>query len=309
MPNTANTSDSESLTPPNNNTHTTSDDETPATPAVTLSLDDQKRAAGLKAMSDPAFRRCQDILSLMKIHRGGEAEFRYQVGVVYADLLDNHAEYGRRDAQLFAGAMERHRTTLDDWAGVARTWTPERFKDLMELRYQQKDMPLSFSHLIEISGVTDPGERDRWVELTLQHGWPSKRLGRKIKNGPDPLPVILEPPVEPDVDDDDMVDDTDPVATPTTIRLAIVRMRGDLQTIPDKLTEWHERVFVPLGDAPGQFGEATMTELEQTLDACDEGIRAYEEVRQQIDEAILQARQAEKPSGNTEAEEGGDSNV
>jgi len=313
MPNTATPPDTESVTPPTNDNDTTSNDETPITPVVTLSLADQKRAAGLEAMSDSAFRQCLDALSLMKIHRGSEAEFRYTVGAAYAELLDNHAAYGQRDAQLFAGAVECHRTTLDDWARVARTWTPEQFKDLMELRYQQKDMPLSFSHFIEISGVTDPEERNRWVDLTRQRGWTAKRLGREITKEADPLPATLEPPAGPEPetdDDDDGTDDAnDPVETPTTIRLAIVRMRGDLQVIPDMLPEWLERVLVPLGDDPGQFGQATLVELEQTREACGEVIRTVEQVRQQINEMLLQAPPVEQPPEDTEVEEGGDSNV
>ena len=157
-----------------------------------LSTEVRKRFAGFGGMSNRLIERYEEILlPLLKRYRGSEVEYRYRVGVVVVDIKDNNHAYGRSDVRQLAGALECSPSNLYDYARVARAWEHQAFSELMDRRCKTKDKTLTFSHLIELSSVSDLKDRQRWINIALEHGWTVKKLVSEIKKVAEEVPAVL----------------------------------------------------------------------------------------------------------------------
>lgn len=273
-----------------------------------LTTDEQKVRAGWDGMSNRLFRvLTEEILPLKTRHHKSEAEYKYRVGKVYAEILDQHAVYGNGDAEMFAKVLDCSRTTLDDYGHVASTWPIEHFRELMCRQFATRPETLSFSHLIEIASELDEDERNGWIEKTLKYGWSVKVLSAKMKPKVEAVQVD-EPPVENEADlieQDEFLAGQDVEDTPQTVRQAIVRTRGTLREVLGAEDEWQERVVRPLGDNPGHFGQPTRDELISIREVCDEVIGRVEAYRTQVDDLL---NLTPEDALDDEVEEGGESN-
>ena len=273
-----------------------------------LTTDEQKVRAGWDGMSNRLFRvLTEEILPLKTRHLKSEAEYKYHVGKVYAEILDQHGVYGNGDAEVFAKALDCSRTTLDDYGHVASTWSIEQFRELMCRRFASRPQTLSFSHLIEIASDNDEDERNGWIENTLRYGWSVKVLSAKMKprDDEDSDAEVAEPPVEPEADLVELAGGLDDDDTPRTVRQAIVRTRGTLREVIGVEEEWQERVVRPLGENPGHFGQPTRDELVSMREVCDEAIGKIEAYRAEVD-ALLNPPSEKALDGDVE--EGGEGN-
>ncbi len=302
MPTTADTSDS--LNTPNNNTHTISNGNAADTAADGLSLADRKRAAGLANMRDILFEKYEHIHQLLSEHHANEANAKYEIGVHVADVLENANPYGSGAIAKLAEALGPDPTVLRDYARVAQKWSREQFNSLMERRDKRR-MPVSFSHLIEISRVADAVERQSWINNVCDEGWSVRQLRHAMVEEAN-QPVVDEQPTEQEADDNVETDVTVQTDTPATVNRSIMRMRSEIGLIPSMLPAWQERVFVPLGDNPAQFGATALEELEQTRGACEQTLHALQGLIQQIDDALLAGRAALVTADHAKVEDGGD---
>ena len=269
----------------------------------------RKRLSGCGKMSNRLFHRYDDeILPLLNRALGSDAEWKYLTGVVVVDIKDNHLVYKQGDMVELAKVLECHRSTLDDYGGVARTWTREQFDELIRRRCQAKDKALSFSHLIELSALSDPLVRNSMLELVLEHAWSVRQLREQIQlelNGPQ------EPAAEasgPDDIDPEPIDVEVDVVTPITIQQSVIRMRGSLQLVPGMYQEWEARIFVPLAENPGFLGEDARTEIGRALADCDEMIRVAEQIKTHLRDTLRGAGDAKIEPGESYIDEGGKSN-
>jgi hypothetical protein len=274
-----------------------------------LTLDEQKKRAGMDGMSNRLYQiLTNEILPLKARHLKSEAEYMYRVGEVYAEMLEHHAVYGRRDAELFAAALDCKRTTLDDYRHVASTWTHEQFSELIERRFETRPGTLSFSHLIEVASEKDEDERDGWIEQTLKKGWTVRALREKMRQkddvGSDQNVEPANATAEPDNDLVELASEPNEDDTPLTVRRAITRTRGKMRDVVGAEAEWLERVIRPLRENPGHFGKPTRDELVSMREACNEVIGIAETYRTQIDELL----NPDPEHILDDAEEGGEGN-
>ena len=256
----------------------------------------RKLAAGLPNMRDPLFEKFEQIHRLQGGQNIHEADTMYAIGAHVAEVLADGNTYGIRAVPSLSHAIGIKSTALREYAHVAQTWNPDRFAALMERR-DRRGLPISFYHLTEIRRVTDPLEREKWVNDTLAQGWSIRQLRVEMQEDADQ--PVTEPEQEPDDDD---VDNAAQVETPVTLRSSIVRMRSVIRQIPDSRAAWQDRIFAPLGDSPAQFGRAVLDDLAQARTVCGESLQALHDLIAQLDDAILAGREA------VVAVEGGDDN-
>jgi hypothetical protein len=102
---------------------------------------------------NPALRdKLQELKSLIVRSEPRAAYERYQIGCIIRDVRNDRRKYGVGSVAKLARALARDEDTLYEYADVAETWSSTEVARLLE-RKSTLGIPLSFSHLIEISRV------------------------------------------------------------------------------------------------------------------------------------------------------------
>jgi DUF1016 N-terminal domain len=329
MPITASHSDSKSVTPLKNNTHTNPSDTAPSLSGAELSLalTQRKKEAGLAGMSNILFERYERIQPLLDKQRRSDAACKYEIGGHVVEVLANENAYGSGAAEKLAKALEVTRPTFDAYARVARTWTPKQFEALMKRRSQRRKRPLSFSHLIEISRFSDKADRKMWIDLVLKNEWSVRDLRKEMVKKLNETPTNDSGATENNEDhvDSTPAEQTDEVGSDSSgdggigsgetsfsnsaaVRLSIARLSSEVLSIPRQEEEWDARVFKPLEDAHGQIDDAMVEALEQTSESIEESIGSLQGRKKRIGDLLKPTRRAKRRPAATSVEEGGDVN-
>ena len=96
-----------------------------------------------------------------------EARSRHQVGVLIAGVKKERDKYGARAVEQLASALGSNVHTLYRCAGVCERWAPDELELLLR-RTTTKGQPLSWSHLVLLSGVTSEPRRAELVDRALK---------------------------------------------------------------------------------------------------------------------------------------------
>jgi hypothetical protein len=125
------------------------------------------KAADVEGLS-PALRSVYEaIRGLLAGAARDEARSRHQVGVLIAGVKRERDKYGARAVEQLASALGSNVHTLYRCAGVCECWAPDELEVLRE-RTTAKGQPLSWSHLVLLSGVTSETRRAELVDKALQ---------------------------------------------------------------------------------------------------------------------------------------------
>ena len=125
----------------------------------------------------------------------GEAQAKYDSGRVVADVMDKPKRYGEQGVKLLGKAFRLDVDTLYGYANVARVWSATDFKKLMT-RTGDLGVPLTFSHLIELSKVKEAKKRDRLIERCLDEGLTVRELKNALVGRRSHLEVVKDDPAE-----------------------------------------------------------------------------------------------------------------
>jgi hypothetical protein len=96
-----------------------------------------------------------------------EARSRHEVGVLIAGVKRGREKYGARAVEQLASALGTNVHTLYRCAGVCERWAPDELESLLT-RTTAKGQPLSWSHLVLLSGVTSDVRRAELVDRALK---------------------------------------------------------------------------------------------------------------------------------------------
>jgi hypothetical protein len=261
-------------------------------PKPTDDIAARKLAAGLSSMPDPLFEKREHIHQLQTDLNTGEAEKMYLIGGHVAEVLANANTYGGRAISTLAASLGLGSTALREYAHVATAWTPKRFATIMKRR-NSRGLPISFSHLSEIRTETDPREREKWLDLTLKDGWSVRDLRVAMAQDADEN-------ADTNTNTDADVDTEDVLPSFVMLRRSLSEMRDTVWQIQGGVATWQMRIFSPLGDDPAQFGALVLDSLTQTREVCVDSQQTLHGLIEQLDVAILAAREAEGGDENGE---------
>lgn len=93
--------------------------------------------------------------------------------------IRENAKYGEVAVEKIARSLGRDASSLHDYANVVQCWGPVEFKQLMK-RKSRKGLPLSISHLIELTGVRSAPQRAKLLEKALTEGLSVRDLRSQI---------------------------------------------------------------------------------------------------------------------------------
>ena len=278
----------------------TKTDSSPKTEStVNPTLAERKERAGLGNMSDDLFEKFERIHQLQTDLNTGEADKMYRIGGHVAEVLANANTYGSRAIATLSNAIGIKSTQLRECAHVAEAWTPKRFATIMKRRNSQ-GLPISFSHLSRIRTEADPQEREKWLDRTLKDSLSVRDLRAEMAKDAD---TNADTDVDTDVDTntDADVETGDVLPSFLMVRRALSEMRDTIWQIQGGVATWQLRIFSPLGEDPAQFGDLAIDSLVQTREVCVDSQQALHDLIEQLDVAILEAREAAAA-----AAEGGD---
>jgi hypothetical protein len=105
---------------------------------------------------------------------------RYQVAVVvreiYDDVTDNNgAVYGAKAIAAIKKAFGWDDGVIYQALHVADAFTPQQIEEITRMRLPG-GKPVSFSHVVALSGVEDEGRRQKLLKQAVREGWTSKKL-------------------------------------------------------------------------------------------------------------------------------------
>jgi hypothetical protein len=123
----------------------------------TIPVENAVPAVGIERGMSPELQRvCREVQQLLNRNDARDAYDRYLIGSIIRDVRNQTNTYGEGSVGKIARVVGRDVDTLYEYADVAETWSQTEVTRLLE-RKTALGVPLSFSHLIELSKV----RRDR----------------------------------------------------------------------------------------------------------------------------------------------------
>lgn len=95
--------------------------------------------------------KVEEIKQLLSEDASNELARRHRIGLAVLDLKDGRT-YGDRAVERLAKRIGYDKSTLYEYADVAKTWPSEALEKLCARR-TTKGMPITFSHLVELAAV------------------------------------------------------------------------------------------------------------------------------------------------------------
>jgi hypothetical protein len=109
---------------------------------------------------------------------------RYHVAAlvreIYDDVTDhNGAVYGAKAIAAIKKAFGWDDGVIYQALHVADAFTPQQIEEITRMRLPG-GKPLSFSHVVALSGVEDEGRRQKLLKQAVREGWTSKKLANAV---------------------------------------------------------------------------------------------------------------------------------
>jgi hypothetical protein len=105
---------------------------------------------------------------------------RYQVAALIREIYDdvtehNGAVYGAKAIAAIKQAFGWDDGVIYQALHVAEAFTPQQIEEITRMRLPG-GKPVSFSHVVALSGVEDEGRRQKLLKQAVREGWTSKKL-------------------------------------------------------------------------------------------------------------------------------------
>jgi hypothetical protein len=230
----------------------------------------------ISAMDKEQQNAYKEIHDLLDGQRRDKAHVWYKVG-------RRIAEHGKKSVAKIAELLGRDASCLNDAKRVAKTWTPQQFKTLLEKQDKVRGNHLSWSHFVEVQRVIDTELRDSLIEDVLSKGWSVRDLKQAI-NGPK---------VEGD-------------SQPGNVAKALRNFKAEAETIVEKAARYKKLLFDVLDppedeelDPPEnvELGTPNMLKLLQdTRQAQLEAIQTCGEQLEKLDAYIIRSEELQTTS-------------
>ena len=265
------------------NTQTALGNDKTDSPSPAVTSNGSRKASAHEAqilrLSKEHQKAYKEIHDLLDGQRHNKAKAWYEVGQKVVKIMDA-SEHGKRDVAKIAELLGRDASLLYDAGRVAKKWTLRQFKTLLKKQDKVRGNRLSWSHLIELERVTNPGRRESLIETILDNGLSVSDLKQAIK-GPTPK------------------DDSQPV----NVAKALRNFKAESETMAEKEARRGTSVFEILAAQKEKLGTPNMLKLLQdTRKAQLEAIQTCGEQLKKLDECITYSKKllktAKKHSGD-----------
>ncbi len=120
-----------------------------------------------------------EIQKLIAEDTSSELTRRHKIGVGVLELK-NEDKYGTGAVERLADDLGYHKSTLYEYADVAEMWPSGAFEKLC-VRKTTKGMPITFSHLVELTGVKNAKRRASLLEQVFTKSLSVRGLQEKIE--------------------------------------------------------------------------------------------------------------------------------
>jgi hypothetical protein len=134
----------------------------------------------------PGLRRVyESIRRLMAAATRNEARSRYQIGELVAEVKRAQSKYGAHAVEQLAGALRTNVHTLYRSASVAECWAQPELEAVLR-RTTPRGQPLTWSHLVLLSGVPSSRRRGELLDQVLREALSVRELAALVHARRDP---------------------------------------------------------------------------------------------------------------------------
>jgi len=169
------------------------------------------RGGLLVQLNEKVFERARDIVArnaaLGKIYERllvvvaetalEEAKRRYEIGRMVRPVMEEEKKYGKRSVEALATLLGFDKSTLHDYAKVAKTWEASEFGALLK-RKTPAGLGLRFSHFVVIAEVGDDRRRKTLLAQTITQSLTVRHLKELVhpSGKPDAAPKQATTPAD-----------------------------------------------------------------------------------------------------------------
>ena len=139
--------------------------------------------AAVARMNDALLGEYHEIMPLLVAADRHDVEARYNIAVHCLDVREGDGrggKYGERAVAMLTKALGWKKSTLYDYANVAKAWPDKRKFDELAAQDDTYGKPLSWSHIVLLATVATPEHCDKLAKDALKHGWNVRELRKKL---------------------------------------------------------------------------------------------------------------------------------
>jgi hypothetical protein len=240
-------------------------------------LPKQSRQDAVKAKREKALQgQLEKIRTKLADWNRGDVLGRHGIGKLVREVCSQEHKYG-------IGAVEQIAREIgyrDKWVygclQVAEAWSEREIQHILKQRDAKRFQQLSWSHLLKISQVHDPMQRNAWITRTLEEGLTVRELQSALH--PEPA-----------------ADDESAEEAGSTVRFTL-RWLSDIKAVAEssisKQRQWEAALF-PSGGTVLRLSSLNKRDREATVNAA---IEALEAARKGYEVLIEQLRSAMQES-------------
>lgn len=149
--------------------------EAPASHVVELNAKLIERAREVVAKNGALAKVYERLLKIVAETTLEEARRRYDIGRLVRQVMEDEKKYGKRSVETLATLLRFDKSTLRDYASVAKTWNTNEFNAVLR-RKTAAGLGLRFSHLVVLAQVADGRRREALITRTLEESLTVRQL-------------------------------------------------------------------------------------------------------------------------------------
>ncbi|MDC0749998.1 hypothetical protein [Polyangium mundeleinium] len=143
---------------------------------VKSTVDEQAHA---EEMVPELRERCDKVRKALAELGPRDTRARYKLGELVKDAKADAGKYGKKAVAQIAASLGYDEKTLYRYAQVAKAWSLDELNELLK-RSSVTDMPISFSHLLEIALLEDKRKSKKYINQVLKEGLSVRELKSRI---------------------------------------------------------------------------------------------------------------------------------
>ncbi|MDC3985936.1 hypothetical protein [Polyangium jinanense] len=144
---------------------------------VETTVDEQAHA---EEMAPELRDRCDKVRKELAKSGPRDTRARHQLGELVKDATADAGKYGKKAVAQIAASLGYDEKTLYRYAQVAKAWSRDELNELLTQSSPKTDMPIGFSHLLEIAVLDDKRKRRKYVNQVLKEGLSVRELKSRI---------------------------------------------------------------------------------------------------------------------------------
>jgi hypothetical protein len=229
-------------------------------------------------MNDALLGEYNQIKALViKVERH-DVQARYQIAIHCENVCEGDRQgtkYGARAVLRLAESLGWRKSSIYDYANVARTWPDEQVFVAIAAKVDSFGKPLSWSHLTLLGTVAAPEWREELMDDALKHGWSVRELRRRLQRG------------DADVADLPAADDP-PRGAPPRLVAATQNYVTQVTALQETVATFGQDLIQQVRVADPADLAATKDKLERARQALTESLRMVDEYLTVIEERCSQ---------------------